>query len=257
MGNGAMSSTSTRTSERWRPNVTVAAVVERDGRYLLVEERAADGSFKLNNPAGHLDPGETLLQAVVREVLEETACVFTPTHLQGIHLAPSATDEVTYLRFAFAGSVSEPLPGRALDDGIVRTLWLTPGEIAAERARHRSALLMRCIEDHRAGRRYPLDVLLADESFYAAPTQVQERVTMTSPQIAQKAPFPVTVEAGKDYWWCACGQSKNQPFCDGSHKAAGVFTPIKYTATESATVYFCGCKHSANKPLCDGTHKSL
>ena len=153
-------------AERWRPNVTVAAVVERDGRYLLVEERAADGSLKLNNPAGHLDRGETLLQAVVREVLEETACVFTPTHLQGIHLAPSATDDVTYLRFAFAGSVSEPLPGRALDDGIVRTLWLTPGEIAAERGRHRSALLMRCIDDHLAGRRYPLELLTCDPTIY-------------------------------------------------------------------------------------------
>ena len=163
MGAGAL-------NERWRPNVTVAAVVERDGRYLLVEERAADGRLVLNNPAGHLDPGETLLQAVVREVLEETACVFTPTHLQGIHLAPSATDDgVTYLRFAFAGSVGEPLPGRALDDGILRTLWLAPDEIAAESARHRSALLMRCIEDHRAGRRYPLALLQADASDFAAP----------------------------------------------------------------------------------------
>lgn len=151
-------------SHRWKPNVTVAAVVERGGRYLLVEERAADGRLVLNNPAGHLDQGETLLQAVVREVLEETACVFTPTHLQGIHLAPSATGDVTYLRFAFAGHVSEPLPGRGLDDGIVRTLWLTPEEIAAERARHRSALLMRCIDDHCAGRRYPLQLLQADAS---------------------------------------------------------------------------------------------
>jgi CDGSH-type Zn-finger protein len=80
---------------------------------------------------------------------------------------------------------------------------------------------------------------------------------MTQPTIAQKAPFAVAVEAGKDYWWCACGQSKNQPFCDGSHKAAGVFTLIKYNATESKTVYFCGCKHSSSKPLCDGTHKTL
>ena len=76
------------------------------------------------------------------------------------------------------------------------------------------------------------------------------------PKIAQKAPYLLDLQPGT-YWWCACGQSKNQPFCDGSHKAAGVFTPIKYTATESATVYFCGCKHSGNKPLCDGTHKSL
>jgi phosphatase NudJ len=154
---------------RWKPNVTVAAVVERDGRYLLVEERAADGRLVLNNPAGHLDPGETLLQAVVREVLEETACVFTPTHLQGIHLAPSGSGDVTYLRFAFAGQVGAPLPGRALDDGIVRVLWLTRAEIAAERARHRSALLMRCIDDHVAGRRYPLALLQADDSFSPGP----------------------------------------------------------------------------------------
>jgi CDGSH-type Zn-finger protein len=80
---------------------------------------------------------------------------------------------------------------------------------------------------------------------------------MPTGQIFQKSPIAVKVEAGKDYWWCACGQSKNQPFCDGSHKAAGVFTPVKYSATESKTVYFCGCKHSGSKPLCDGTHKTL
>lgn len=155
-------------NERWRPNVTVAAVVERGGRYLLVEEASPRGPL-LNNPAGHLDPGETLLQAVVREVLEETARVFTPTHLQGIHLAPSASDDgVTYLRFAFTGSVGEPILGRALDDGILRTLWLTPEEIAAERPRHRSALLMRCIDDHRAGKRYPLALLQADASDFPA-----------------------------------------------------------------------------------------
>jgi CDGSH-type Zn-finger protein len=79
---------------------------------------------------------------------------------------------------------------------------------------------------------------------------------MPDPVIAQKAPYSVAVEASKTYFWCACGKSANQPFCDGSHKGSG-FTPIKYEATESKTVYFCGCKHSAQKPLCDGTHKSL
>ena len=79
---------------------------------------------------------------------------------------------------------------------------------------------------------------------------------MTQPTIAQKGPYAVAVEAGKVYWWCACGQSKNQPFCDGSHKVTP-FTPVKYAAAESKTVYFCGCKHSGNKPLCDGTHKTL
>jgi 8-oxo-dGTP pyrophosphatase MutT (NUDIX family) len=144
--------------ERWRPNVTVAAVVERDGRYLLVEEASSAGPV-LNNPAGHLDRGETLLQAVAREVLEETARAFTPTHLVGAYLAPSARGDVTYLRFAFAGEVGEPDPGRTLDEGILRTLWLTPEQIEAERSRHRSPLLARCIADHRAGRRYPLDLL--------------------------------------------------------------------------------------------------
>jgi CDGSH-type Zn-finger protein len=78
---------------------------------------------------------------------------------------------------------------------------------------------------------------------------------MTSPVRASNTPFAVTVEQGKSYFWCACGQSKNQPFCDGSHKVDGVFVPVKYSATESKQVYFCGCKASANKPLCDGTHK--
>ncbi len=143
---------------RWKPNVTVAAVVEDAGRYLLVEEHTAAG-LRLNNPAGHLDPGETLVQAVAREALEETGRAYTPSYLVGIYLARSQADDVTYLRFAFAGVASEPIPGWKLDHGIVRTLWLTPAEIEASRARHRSPLLWRCVQDHLAGRRYPLDIL--------------------------------------------------------------------------------------------------
>ena len=79
---------------------------------------------------------------------------------------------------------------------------------------------------------------------------------MSEPESPQKAPYPVEVEQGKTYYWCACGRSKNQPFCDGSHKGSE-FNPVAYTAEKSAKVYFCGCKKSANKPLCDGTHKSL
>jgi CDGSH iron-sulfur domain-containing protein 3 len=79
---------------------------------------------------------------------------------------------------------------------------------------------------------------------------------MSQPRIAQKAPYAINVEAGKAYWWCACGQSKNQPFCDGSHKGSE-FTPIEFKATKAETVWMCGCKHSGNKPMCDGTHKKL
>ncbi len=79
---------------------------------------------------------------------------------------------------------------------------------------------------------------------------------MNNPDIPQKAPYAVDVEAGKSYWWCACGKSKSQPLCDGSHKGTA-FTPVEYKAEKSEKVWFCGCKHSANKPLCDGSHKTL
>jgi 8-oxo-dGTP pyrophosphatase MutT (NUDIX family) len=152
---------------RWKPSVTVAAIVEHAGRFLVVEEETSEG-LRLNNPAGHLDPGESLPQAVVREVLEETARPFTPSALLGIYLTrfqrPATGDDVTYLRVAFRGTVGEPLPGRALDDGIVRTLWLTPDELRASAARHRSPLVLRCMEDHLAGRAYPLELLQADAS---------------------------------------------------------------------------------------------
>jgi phosphatase NudJ len=152
---------------RWKPSVTVAAIIEQDGRYLLVEEHTPEG-LKLNNPAGHLDPGESPLQGVVRETLEETARDFTATALLGVYLSrfqrPATGEDVTYLRLAFIGTVGEPHPGRALDTGIERTLWMSIDELRASAARHRSPLVLRCIEEHRAGRRYPLDVLTTDAS---------------------------------------------------------------------------------------------
>jgi phosphatase NudJ len=158
-------------SARWKPSVTVAAVIEHEGRFLLVEEETVEG-LRLNNPAGHLDPGESLAQGVVREVLEETACPFDPQALVGVYLSRSQRasrgDDVTYLRFAFCGSVGAPLPGRKLDHGIVRTLWLTADELRASQDRHRSPLVLRCIEDYLAGQRHPL-ALLQDDGSLTAP----------------------------------------------------------------------------------------
>ena len=142
----------------WKPSVTVAAVVERDGRFLLVEEHTDRGQL-FNQPAGHLDPGESLVRAVARETLEETACTVEPTGLLGVYQYHSSADDVTYIRFAFTGEITAHDAARALDHGIVRAAWLTPDEIRRESARHRSPLVMRCIDDYLAGRRYPLDVL--------------------------------------------------------------------------------------------------
>jgi len=142
----------------WKPSVTVAAIVERDGRFLLVEEHTNRGQL-FNQPAGHLDPGESLIQAVARETLEETACAFEPTGFLGVYQFHSRADDVTYIRFAFTGTISGPEAGRPLDTGIIRAVWLTPQEIRRDAARHRSPLVMRCIDDYLAGRRFPLDVL--------------------------------------------------------------------------------------------------
>jgi 8-oxo-dGTP pyrophosphatase MutT (NUDIX family) len=157
-------------TERWRPSVTVAAIVEHDGRYLLVEEHTPEG-LKLNNPAGHLDAGESPQQGVVRETLEETGRVFSPDRVVGVYLSrfrrPARGEDVTYVRFAFGGTVSEADPARTLDKGIVRTLWMTLPELRASRERHRSALVLRGIEDHAAGRRLPLDAITTDATIYA------------------------------------------------------------------------------------------
>jgi len=143
---------------QWKPNVTVAAVVERDGSFLLVEEQTDDG-IRYNQPAGHLEDGESLIEAVVRETLEESACDFRPDALLGIYQYRQTGSGVTYLRFAFTGTLSAPHPGRSLDDGILRTLWMSADEVRACRERHRSPLLMQCIDDYLAGRRYPLPLL--------------------------------------------------------------------------------------------------
>jgi phosphatase NudJ len=156
----------------WKPSVTVAAVIEKDGRFLLVEEETALG-LKLNNPAGHLDPGETPEQGCAREALEESAYVFRPTALLGMYLARSRKnstgEDQTYLRMAFCGELGAHDPARALDEGIVRTLWMTVDEVRASAARHRSPLVLRCIEDYLAGVRHPLSVIYTDPSVLKIP----------------------------------------------------------------------------------------
>lgn len=156
-------------SNRWTPSATVAAIIEEDGRYLLVEEETAEG-LRLNNPAGHLEPGESPEQGVAREALEETGRVFVPTHLVGVYLSrfqrPALQQDVTYLRFAFAGTVSSAQTGWLLDEGIVRTLWLTPDEIRGSRERHRSPLVLQCMEDHLAGIRYPMSLITTHASVF-------------------------------------------------------------------------------------------
>lgn len=157
---------------RWKPNVTVAAVIERNGRFLLIEEHTGAG-LRLNNPAGHLEAGESLEEAVVREVREEAAHVFQPTALIGIYLAryvrTGTTEDVTYLRITYAGTVGDPVPGAVLDDGIVRTLWLSREELAAQPDRLRSPLVLRGIDDWLAGHRHPLSLVVADASIYGPP----------------------------------------------------------------------------------------
>jgi len=145
----------------------VAAVIEKDGRYLMIEEMTRDG-LRINNPAGGLEPGESPLEGAVREALEETACHFTPQALLGVYMARNPDSErgpgVTYMRFAFCGTASDPVPGRTLDSPVVRTLWMTFDEIAATGDRLRGPLVLQCIADHRDGRRLPLDTVYTHPS---------------------------------------------------------------------------------------------
>jgi 8-oxo-dGTP pyrophosphatase MutT (NUDIX family) len=142
----------------WKPEVTVAAVVERDGRYLLVEELIA-GQLVLNQPAGHLEPGETLIEAAIRETREETAWRFRPQALVGVYLWTKPDTDRTFLRFAFCGTVDQHNAAQPLDRGIQRALWLSRDQLLAQSARVRSPMVMRCLDDYLKGRRLPLDTV--------------------------------------------------------------------------------------------------
>lgn len=160
--------TMSSSSNTWKPSVTVAAVIEREGRFLLVEEETSDG-IRFNQPAGHLDPGETLAHAVSRETLEESAYDFEPTSLVGIYMSRYVSSrtgkEVTYLRFAFCGELGAK-HDRPLDVGILRAVWMTYDELLASREKHRSPLVLQCVDDYLQGKRAPLSLL------YTHPTAI-------------------------------------------------------------------------------------
>jgi 8-oxo-dGTP pyrophosphatase MutT (NUDIX family) len=142
----------------WKPDITVAAVSENQGRFLVVEERI-NNRLVFNQPAGHVESGETIIEAVVREVREETAWVFLPEALLGVYLWRNPSSGRSTLRFAFSGAVADHSPSQPLDRGIVRTHWLNRAELLEREPRMRSPLVLRCVNDYLTGRRLPLDAV--------------------------------------------------------------------------------------------------
>jgi 8-oxo-dGTP pyrophosphatase MutT (NUDIX family) len=143
---------------QWKPHATVAAIIEHNGKFLLVEEETERGN-RFNQPAGHLEDNETLIEAVVRETLEETAYTFTPESFLGVYHWKHEHNDTTYLRFAYIGSASDHQPELALDEGIIRTVWMTIEEIRSNAKLMRSAQVITCIEDYLSGQKFPLSVV--------------------------------------------------------------------------------------------------
>ncbi len=142
----------------WTPHTTVAAVVERDNHFLIVEE-PKNGRIVFNQPAGHLEDNESLIDAIIREVREETAWGFTPEYLLGVYLWKLPEKSRTYLRFTFVGSVHDHDPNQTLFDGILSANWKTLSDLHSNTAQLRSPMVLSCINDYLAGHRYPLDLL--------------------------------------------------------------------------------------------------
>ena len=143
---------------QWKPNTTVAAIVEQNGKFLLVEETTDRGN-RYNQPAGHLEDNETIIQAVIRETMEEAAYEFTPEFLLGIYHWKHQHNDTTYLRFAFIGKVGLHYPLQELDDGIVQAVWMSIDEIRDKKNLMRSPQVLMCFEDYLSGKRYPLQVI--------------------------------------------------------------------------------------------------
>lgn len=143
---------------QWMPHATVAAIVEDNGKFLLVEETTDRGN-RFNQPAGHLEDNESLIEAVIRETLEETAYTFNPEALLGIYHWKHEHNDTTYLRFAYIGSVTNHQPNLALDEGIIRAVWMTIDEIRSNAALMRSPQVLTCIEDYLNGQQFPLSIV--------------------------------------------------------------------------------------------------
>lgn len=144
--------------EQWKPDVTVAALIEREGKFLMIEEYS-HGRLVYNQPAGHLEDGESLFEAVVREVREESAWGFEPEAAVGFYMHPSPSSNITYLRICFTGTCFDHHPEQPLDEGILRTHWMSLEEIRQNVDRLRSPMVLTCINDYLAGNRIPLDHL--------------------------------------------------------------------------------------------------
>lgn len=150
--------TRTNSNMQWKPNTTVAAIVEQNGKFLMVEEETTEG-VRINQPAGHLEKGETLIQAVIREANEETAYDFTPQSLLGIYHWQRPDKEITYLRFAYIGKIGAHRPDQKLDAGILRAVWMSVDELRTSQSIHRSPQVLKCVDDYLAGKSYPLAVV--------------------------------------------------------------------------------------------------
>lgn len=143
----------------WKPHATVAAIIERDSKFLMVEE-LVHGERVFNQPAGHLDPDESLIEATIRETREESAWKFIPEAVTGIYLWKHPENAETFLRVAICGSCEDHDPIQQLDKGIIRAVWKSREELAAEKIKLRSPMVLNCIDDYLAGKRYPLEMLI-------------------------------------------------------------------------------------------------
>ncbi len=142
----------------WKPHATVAAIIERDGKFLMVQEQS-NGLIVYNQPAGHLDPDESLIDAVIRETQEESAWRFHPQAITGIYRWKHPELNKTFLRVAFHGSCDQYQPDQSLDEGIIQAVWMTRDELLDNQSSLRSPLVLRCIDDYLAGKSYPLELL--------------------------------------------------------------------------------------------------